>query len=64
MYPGEGLNTVIDDMGVPGGKFDHGGRNETSWMMYLRPQYVDLGSSVPTIHVLLGKGQRIEHRDR
>jgi creatinine amidohydrolase/Fe(II)-dependent formamide hydrolase-like protein len=40
--PGVNQKTVIDDMGVPGGTFDHGGKNETSWMLYLRQPYVNL----------------------
>ena len=34
-------------MGPPFGQYDHAGKNETSWMMYLRPDYTDLSMIRP-----------------
>jgi creatinine amidohydrolase/Fe(II)-dependent formamide hydrolase-like protein len=33
----------VQVIGVPHGQYDHAGRNETSWMLYLRAQHTDLG---------------------
>jgi len=42
LTPQEMQHPQIERIGTPGGKYDHAGKNETSWMLYLRRQYTDL----------------------
>jgi len=33
----------IEVMSIPHGQYDHAGKNETSWMLHLKPKFTDLG---------------------
>ena len=40
---GQTAPTNVEIMSPPHGQYDHAGKNETSWMLYLRPDNSDLG---------------------